>query len=51
VEAGEGTVEFRPSGPVAFRLVGKPACPILGFAQPRPAATRSESSLPPGHPA
>ncbi len=32
--SGQGTLEFRPSGPVAFRLVGKPDCALLAFAHP-----------------
>jgi len=35
-DAGEGTVEFRPSGKVAFRVIGEPDCPILAFARPQP---------------
>jgi hypothetical protein len=32
--SGNATVEFRSSGPVAFRLLGQTECPILGFARP-----------------
>jgi hypothetical protein len=37
LDATEGTLEFRPSGRVAFRLIaGGSRCEVLGFARPPP---------------
>jgi len=30
------TIQFRNIGPVALQLVGKPGCPIAGFARVEP---------------